>query len=42
MRLQIADAIEVDRVFTMLMGDDLEPRRECIETNAVRTGNIDV
>ena len=42
MQVKIEDAVKADEIFTTLMGDHVEPRREFIEKNAVAVSNLDI
>ena len=42
LKVDIPDAVEADRIFSILMGDEVEPRREFIQENALAVKNLDV
>jgi DNA gyrase subunit B len=41
-QVQVDDAVTADRTFTLLMGDEVEPRRDFIQDNALNVRHLDV
>jgi DNA gyrase subunit B len=42
LKVDVQDGVEADRMFSILMGDQVEPRRDFIQENALAVKNLDI
>ena len=42
LQVKVEDVVETDEIFTILMGDEVEPRREFIQNNALEVSTLDI
>jgi DNA gyrase subunit B len=42
LQVSLEDAVEADKIFTILMGDQVEPRRKFIQMHAKEVTNLDI
>jgi DNA gyrase subunit B len=42
LQVKVDDAIQADEIFTILMGEEVEPRREFIQNNALEVSTLDI
>ena len=42
LKVDVQDGVEADRIFSILMGDQVEPRRDFIQENALAVKNLDI
>ena len=42
LRVEVSDVVEAEEMFTKLMGEEVEPRRQFIQDNALNVRNLDI
>jgi DNA gyrase subunit B len=42
LQIKVEDAVEADEIFTILMGEEVEPRRDFIQNNALSVSTLDI